>query len=377
MLSKVRQHISRHITNLKGWTTDRKIIVFESDDWGSIRMPSKRIYKKCLEAGYRVDQIAYERFDSLASEDDLELLFDLLSHYEDKKERSPIITANILVANPDFEKIRSSGFNEYFYEPISKTFDRYPNHTRCLRLWKEAKKKGIFYPQSHGREHLNISRFMKALQQEDPDVHFGFEHNMPGCIPKGDNKGGNKYVESLRYNSEQDKRDKLSIVLEGLELFESLMGYRSESFIPPNYLWSPDYNLSTCAAGVRFYQGQRKMKEPLQDGTVKFHSHRLGESNTYGQRYLVRNAFFEPALFNQSEDPVDRCLKDIATAFRLSKPAVICSHRLNYVGFIDEKNRDKNLKMLDSLLHQILKKWPDVEFLNSVKLGNLMREEDE
>ncbi len=150
------------------------------------------------------------------------------------------------------------------------------------------------------------------------------------------------------------------------------MGYRSETFIPPNYLWSGDYDALMSVYGIRFYQGRRKMVEPLVDGGIQLHTHKMGERNKYGQTYLIRNATFEPALNTTSDDPVDQCLKDISTAFRFNKPAVISSHRLNYVGFIDEKNRDENLKMLEQLLYQILKKWPNVEFLTSVQLGNLM-----
>lgn len=215
---------------------------------------------------------------------------------------------------------------------------------------------------------------MQALRVGDLDALFGFEHNMPGCISKENYRAGNRFVESLRYSNQKDKEDKLGIIAEGLDLFENLMGYRSESFIPPNYLWSPDFDGALAAAGVRFYQGRRKMIEPPTNnsGSIRLHSHSLGEENLYGQRYLVRNAFFEPALNPSGNDTVGRCLKDISVAFKMSKPAVICSHRLNYVGFIDEGNRDQNLKLLHSLIQQITTLWPEVEFMNSVQLGNLI-----
>jgi hypothetical protein len=368
----MKRQISRYLPNLRGWRTDRNIVVIESDDWGSIRMPSKHVYKQCSKAGYRVDKIAYERFDSLASEDDLELLFNLLNGFKDQYGNSAVITANILTANPNFEKIRSSGFKQYFYESITETFKRYPKHSLCMDLWKEGKDQGVFFPQSHGREHLNVAMFMHALQQGDRDIHFGFEHGMPGSIPRGKPDGGNKFVESLRYKDKHDKEEKLSIIVEGLELFESLMGYRSETFIPPNYLWSPDYDPVIASKGVRFYQGRRKMVEPFPNGRMQLHTRKLGESNDYGQSYLIRNATFEPALSNSTNGPVDHCLKDIACAFRMNKPAIISSHRLNYVGFIDEKNRDRNLKMLERLLNQVKRRWPDVEFLTSVQLSNLI-----
>ena len=59
----------------------------------------------------------------------------------------------------------------------------------------------------------------------------------------------------------------------------------------------------------------------------------------------------------------------------MGKPAIISSHRLNYVGFIDEKNRDSTLKLLDEILKRVLKKWPEVEFFNSADLGKIIFDE--
>ena len=375
MITRMKQYISRHLANLSGWRTDRKIVVIESDDWGSIRMPSKSVYKKCLRAGYRVDEIAYERFDSLASEDDLELLFNLLSHHRDQNGNPAVVTANILTANPDFGKIKSSNFQNYYYELITETFKRYPKHGRCFNLWKEGKSEGVFFPQSHGREHLNVSMFMQALQTGDPDVHFAFHHQMPGGIPKASSVG-NKYVETLRYTSQKDKEAKLSIILEGLDQFELLMGYRSESFTPPNYLWSSDFDASMAANSVRFYQGRKKMIEPKPGGNIELHSHYLGKQNQFSQIYMMRNTFFEPSLCSADSNPVRQCLKEISTAFKMQKPAVISSHRLNYIGFVDEHNRDQNLKMLENLLSELLATWPDVEFMTSPQLGTLISKGD-
>jgi len=53
----------------------------------------------------------------------------------------------------------------------------------------------------------------------------------------------------------------------------------------------------------------------------------------------------------------------------MKKPALISSHRLNYIGYIDENNRKKNLRQLKTLLSEVIKRWPDVEFLTSDQLG--------
>jgi hypothetical protein len=359
---------------LKGWHTQRKIVVIESDDWGSIRMPSKEVYERCLKAGYPVDKTVYERYDTLLSSEDLNLLFDNLTMFNDKNGNHPVITANCVVANPDFIKIRASNFETYHYELITETFKKYPRHHDNFRLWNEGIVNKIFFPQFHAREHLNVSLFMKALKSGDQDAHFGFENQMPGCIKREAGQNGNDYIEATKYDSNEDKNQKLAIYLEGLDLFEKLFGYRSDSVIPPNYTWSPDFNEPSLARGVRFFQGVRKMIEPLASGQYRYHLHYTGKRNTYGQLYLVRNSLFEPASMLKigMKDPVGRCLKDISIAFTMKKPAIISSHRINYAGFIDQANRDNSLKMLNELLRLITKKWPDVEFMNSSQLGKMI-----
>jgi hypothetical protein len=65
-------------------------------------------------------------------------------------------------------------------------------------------------------------------------------------------------------------------------------------------------------------------------------------------------------------------LNRIETAFRYYKPAIISSHRVNFIGAIVPDNRNKNLMLLKQLLFEIVKKWPDVEFMSSDQLGDLM-----
>ncbi|MFC4871570.1 hypothetical protein [Negadavirga shengliensis] len=376
----VKGKIRRHLINLRGWKTGRKIVVFESDDWGSIRMPDKAAYRAFLKKGYPVDRIAYEKFDSLASEADLSLLFDTLSQFRDHKGKHPVITANVIMGNPDFEKIKASGFEQYYYEHFTETLKKYPRHGNSFALWQEGMRKGLFFPQYHGREHLNVSKFMKALQARDKDTHFAFEYQLPGAIPHGMPPRGNAYVESLRYDSELDKWEKLAFFLEGYRQFAETFGFASKTVIPPNYTWSPDYHPKAAQAGIGFYQGIWQMKEPLPETGKrknKLHKIYMGKVNAYGQRFLIRNAVFEPSLFKLGiKDPVGNCLREISTAFLWKKPAIITSHRLNYIGYLDEANRDRNLKLLAELIRKILKKWTDVEFHHSAGLATMIEKPD-
>jgi len=104
------REIKKIISNIPGWHTDRRIIVIESDDWGSIRMPNKQAYNLLLSKGIRVDSCPYNRYDSLASEEDLSMLFEVLDRFRDINGNPPILTANCVLVNPDFKRISESGF---------------------------------------------------------------------------------------------------------------------------------------------------------------------------------------------------------------------------------------------------------------------------
>ncbi|WP_242919248.1 hypothetical protein [Pontibacter liquoris] len=371
-LSTLRSNAKQILFNIPGWHTNRKIVVIESDDWGSIRMPSKEVYDKLLKAGVRVDNCAYNRVDSLASCDDLTLLFELLNSVKDKNNRGAVITANTIVANPDFEKIKNSDFQEYHYEPFVETLKKYSRHSDIFQLWKQGMKDEVFKPQFHGREHVNVDRWMNALRAGLTETHLAFNYNLFGISNSITKERRKDFMPALDYDSLEEKTNKEEILIEGMNLFRSIFGYTSSSFIAPSYVWSSSNEETLSNIGVKFMQSNPFQKHPLV-GKSKYKRilHYTGQSNNFNQKYLVRNTYFEPTLMGR-KSAVENCLSGIDVAFRWKKPAIIGSHRLNYIGSIDSKNRDENLKLFKSLLSSIVSRWPDVEFMSSDELGNLM-----
>ena len=174
----LRSNIGRYLINLPGWRTNRKFVLFESDDWGSIRIPSKEVYDKLRTKGVVLDTNPFNQFDCLENEKDLIDLFENFKKHADKNGKHPIITANFVVANPDFEKIRNSNYEKYFYESISTTYKRNRHSYKSLELIKEGIENGLLKPQYHGREHLNVDQWMSILQQKDEDYLLAFDHGV-------------------------------------------------------------------------------------------------------------------------------------------------------------------------------------------------------
>lgn len=374
---KIRNVLSRNANNYRGWRTNRKIVVIESDDWGSICMPSRESYNSLVEKGFRVDLCPYASYDSLATEEDLAKLFSLLKSFKDYKGNHPVITANSVVANPDFEKIRENGFRKYFFEPFTETLKRYPEetHGRSFDRWKEGMSQNLFFPQFHGREHIYIKLWLNLLRDEKSDYRSVFGDKITWLGSYYDRPGG-----SLRAAFEAAQLSELDshteIMKNGLELFEEIFGYRSKSFIAPNYVWHPNLNNVLYNTGIHTIQGMKYQNLPkLGSGDHQRIRHIQGEKNDIGQVHLVRNCIFEPSQYSSDFDNTGECLKGIRNAFLWKKPAVISAHRLNFIGHVQPGNRRKNLLQLKELLSKTIKRWPDVEFMTSVELGELIRKQ--
>lgn len=373
-LNRLKTDFFRNISNIPGWSTNRKIVVIESDDWGSVRMSSPEAFERLKQAG--VDELNnhYNLFDALECNDDLSSLFELLCKHNDSIGRHPVITGVNIVANPDFGKIKAEGYKKYYFEPFTETLKRYPAHDKVYELWKMGIENRLFVPTFHGREHLNVQRWMKALRQGHKTTHVSFEQCVTGVYSGIDNEVVPDYQAAFDIDVPLDVDYQKEVLKTGLDLFENLFGYKSEYFVPTNGPFNNSLESVLHKNGVKFINTAKKQLEPLGDANYKTNIRFLGQQNSYNQLYITRNCFFEPTSSGyerpKNTNWIQNCLKEIEIAFRWHKPAVISTHRVNYAGFLYPENREKGLEQLDILLSTMLKKWPDIEFMTTVELGN-------
>lgn len=351
--------------NRKGNFLKEKLIIIESDDWGAIRTPSKDTITYFEKKGFEIATSIYKN-DSLASQDDLEKLFEVLQTYKGSDGKPAVLTANSIMANPDFAKIKAHDFQHYFWEPFTETFKRYPKHHNNFQLWKEGINNGVFYPQFHGREHLNVKRWMAALQSNNEAIITSFDQQTTYS-----GKQDYSFMEAYDWDNPEDIQQQQTIIAEGLQLFEKHFGYKSKSFIAPCYNWDTKLESFLADQGIEWIQGLRSQLQPTGVfDTYESIRHHFGQQQN-GLRFNVRNCFFEPSMLPQ-KDWVNSCLAQIQSAFLFSKPAVICSHRINYVGYINPKNSERGLNDLNQLLRTIVKKWPDARFINTAELSQFV-----
>jgi hypothetical protein len=372
MLSKIKSNLRTSYINARGWRTNRKIVVFESDDWGAIRLPD--VLK--MDAYRKINpktQNPYLKYDSLASTDDLTNLFSIIKDFKDNNGNHPIFTFNTVVANPDFEKIKENNFQTYYYEPFTETLKKYSAHSSAFNLWQDAMNEKLMYPQFHGREHINVPLWLGELRSGNKDFLSAFELGT-WCISQKIIKGINPQA-SLDWVDSRPIAYQDAYITEGLSLFEEIFGFKPLTMIPNNFVLGVELHEIIKKSGIKVLQGMNYQKLPMGNTKKrKVISRYLGSENEEKTRYFVRNCQFEPSQTASNYDDVNQCIKEISNAFMWNRPAIINSHRLNYVGVYDQKFRDENLKSFKALIKNILERWPDVEFMDSEKLAILMNE---
>ena len=336
---------------------DRKVsskyVVLLFDDFGTIRINNGYEKKEPFEN-------RFNRLDGIANSKDLTALFEVLNSVKDSQGNPAVITPMTVVANPDFQKIEDSEFQEYHYETFFETLKRKEDANEILKLWKEGIEQGFFVPEYHGREHLNVRFWMRVLQAKDEAVLSAFREKSIGILPK--NRALPKYMEAFDIENEDHLNEVTNIANDGLKIFEQMFGYRSVFFTPPGLIHNNGMHESFSESGIKAIDMARSRIMPKVNGKRTRRIHYMGQKNKYEQVYITRNVMFEPNIQN-GENWVNLGLKGIEIAFKYEQPAIVSSHRVNFVGCKDPKIRDAGLRDLKLILNGIVKTWPDVQFI--------------
>jgi len=372
LIKRILHTVFANLKNSFGWKTNRKIIVFSVDDYGNVRLNSKAARANLDKVGMKI----YSRFDALdtlETKQDLEELFEVLNSVKDKNGRNAVFTPFALPCNIYFEKVEENNFQKFEYETLPETYSKLAieqpeAYFGAWEKWQEGIQKGFLKPQFHGREHVNLSIFDEKLKNKDEQIIAALKNKSYTSISDDDYPTKSSFA-AFDFWDVSENQNLKSIVIDGLQKFEEVFGYKSNYFTPPVFNIHHSLFPTLNQNGVDFIDLALFRKEHQGFGKYKKSVNYTGKKTKEGLTIMVRNVVFEPTE-ERGIDWVDFTLKQIENAFRWDKPAIISSHRVNFCGHIDKKNREKGLKSLESLLQEIVKKWPDVEFMSADELGN-------
>ena len=267
-----------------------------------------------------------------------------------------------------------NGYQEYHYELLPDTFNKLPGYEGVWNLWMEGIRNGIFVPSFHGREHLNLKILNEKLRRGDNEVLTALKNRSFACI----SSSGYESISAMAacdFWQFQENSEIKNIIVDGLNKFEEVFGYRSNHFNAPGGNEHSVIHKTLKDNGVKFIDTSFIKREHQGRGKYTSEINYSGKRNSFGQIFLVRNVVFEPT-HNRDVDWVVFTLKQIERAFRWKNPAIISSHRVNFCGHIDQSNRKKGIEALKQLLDKIVERWPDVEFLAANELGELIEQQN-
>jgi hypothetical protein len=360
------------LKNILGWSTKRKLLVIAADDYGNIRVASSASRAYLMKKGLNMDQNRFDVYDHLETAEDLEALFDVLRRHRDSQGRPAVVTPYALAANIHFDKVMEEGNDTYHYELLPDTLDKDSLHTGTWAIWQQGIREGLFIPQYHGREHLHVPLFEYWLQQKHtPFLHCLEARSYAGLSPSPWEGVG--YATAFGFITSSQLHQVNEVALDGLKQFEKVFGYQATCFTPPSMVSSEETFHQLESEGIKTVETSFIIKVPVGPAQTKTRIRITGQRSGKSQKFLTRNVVFEPC--GQSlENSLAEALKGIRAAFALGKPAVVSTHRVNFCGMLDEKNRAQGLHALDRLLGIVHKTWPEVEFVSSSDISKLLHE---
>ena len=367
----MRQYLFNHAKNFGGWRTNRKLVIFSVDDYGNLRIRNRKALNSLRNMGLEVNQ-RFDCLDNLENTKDLSLLFEVLQSARDQNGKPAVFTPYALPCNIDFEGMASNGYREYVFEKLPVTYAKLAredsDYEGTWELWKEGIKTGLLAPQFHGREHFNLAIFNDLLASGDKELLSCLRSGSYITVPAHKNYD-NGWTAAYAYRNQAEILGFPSIIESGILAFREVFGYSPIAFTPPAQHFPPQLDDKLLQYGFKAVDRAFRQTRNF-NGKWKTVTHKQGLLSD-GLVQIVRNAVFEPTD-SRGFNWVDYTFKQVEAAFRMGKPANISSHRVNFVGGINEYNRDKGLATLKALLDKIVRHFPNVEFISSAELGDII-----
>lgn len=370
----MKRKILNNLKNIRGFRTKRKILVLSVDDYGNVRLHNKKAREELDKIGLKAKS-RFDAYDTLETREDLEVLYDTLTSVKDINDRNAVLTAFAMPCNIDFEKIIESNFSNYDYEYLPETFKKLENidkisYAKTWNLWQEGIERAIMVPQFHGREHLNLKIFNDQLEAKNEQFLNVLRNRSYTSLSSINYKTIN-YTAAFDFWDVTENEKMKEVLTDGIVAFERVFGIQPRVFMPPTSNIHQSHLPLLKSLGIDFIDTNLIHKQHQGLGKYKKTYNFTGKKLQTKQINLVRNVVFEPTS-NQSIDWVNYAFRQIEAAFFWSRPANISSHRVNFCGYIDKKNRTTGINDLKELLKKVVQKWPDVEFMSAHELGDLI-----
>jgi hypothetical protein len=352
MISKLQSKFFFEARKFGHFRFKEPIVVIESDDWGKMGNESNFQFSK---EEWKTD---VWNLDRLETQEELNALYSVLEFHQSKFIKGPIFTANCIVSNPSVAKTKATDYQTLVLESLDTS------SPSLAKLAKSGRTRGVFYPQYHGRLHYHPDDYLNSLR-ENSKAQTLFEAQVHGGLSFLKNAKNAYYSEYFSYKNGSSTPELSHWLAKGLDDFERIFGYKSESTIAPNFVFDIKDKAVLIENGIKYLQGGNMLLTKVK-GQEQAKNFCMGTSLDQSLTILTRNHKFEPCR-GKMEWQAEFSIGAVKSWTTKNIPAVLDTHRLNYVG----KHAQKSLVQLHELL-QGLAEIDGLRFLTSVELGEAM-----
>lgn len=324
------------------------VVVFESDDWG----------------------VGPDSQTKALSE-----IISLLAQYRDSADCHPVMTLGMILAEPDFFKIRKNKNRKNASVQYESCDLSHPEYSGLLDVIKQGENKRIFSIQIHGMEHFWPDSLMASLNQAVVEQWlFASESPMTENLPP---ELQSRWCDCSQLPSRQlDSKRIISAIKSEVSLFKNLFAQLPKVVVPPTFVWTDEVvqaytnnNINIIVTPGRQYIG-RDADGKLQPSHRTFYN---GDSDREtGALYIVRDVYFEPALGHKAED----AFSQIANRAKSARPALLEMHRFNFMSDEGRLNKNTSLEELKRLLELLKNKLPTVQYVSTEELAKAFKLKD-
>jgi hypothetical protein len=373
----MRRHIINNLKNIVGWHTSRKLVVFCVDDYGNVRLNSNESKQKLISAGLNLKS-RFDNFDALETKEDLELLFETLTSVTDMNGNHAVFSAFSMPTNLDFESIIQAEFNQLHFELLNQTFQKLElsqpkAYKGAWELWNEGIETGLIYPQFHGNVHFNKKVISEKLISKDSELLLNIQNKSLAGITDSGYKTI-KWTAAFDFWDISENAEYITDIRQGIKDFEKVFGITPTCFTPPATVVHKSLLPVLHENGIKLLDAKTIGINHKGLGKYCYNYNYTGKSIENDLQIVVRNVMFEPTM-NYQTNWINSAVDQISAAFKWGKPAVISSHRVNFAGHIDPKNRKIGIEALRLLLKAINNRWPETEFITVNQLNKIMEEQ--
>lgn len=314
----------------------RPVVIVESDDWGP---------------GPASDALALQRIAAA------------LASVRDADGRPAVMTLGVVLGKPDGAAILGEGCRHYHRSTLDAV-----EYRPVVQAMREGCAAGVFTLQRHGLEHCWPDALLERARQEPVlQAWLGDPAARSEALPS---PLQSRWVDAAVLPSRELSEAKVqSAVAEEAALFARLFGAAPAVAVPNTFVWNDTVERAWADTGVRWVVScGRRYEGRGPDGGLMPPTRQTmnAQAGTAGVRYVVRDAYFEPARGHRAE----QVWQAVAERSALGRPTLLETHRDNFTGAPEVAERA--LAELERALRGVLRDWPEVCFLSTAALGEVL-----